>query len=428
MGLILGHNHQGPSKSERLRIGRRPRDITFVDRSQILLRLRLKMLLKNFVYFTLAPLALCAMSPRATFSHRIRQVGQSIRLIVGMGLQVPLIARAAHSLTTEVDEIELRRVVNSGRVFICDDFVSPVVLEALQSDLIKAEKEGLFTVSGLSNGAATQQQFSRAKDRAIAPVLGGGYSSLPLQGTANSLGQLRRRLAKTLNRPTMSDESLAHEMYYSISPPGAGLPRHLDERHEELKGRTGYLAKSRRSLSWLLYLSDRQWDSSVDGGQLRTFPIAAAVTNGVGGAHDGNLQVGWLVEEENGEPSPVFLDAMHEPGPACVLYTLVGRQKRSSISCAFDLQALAQSRASISQAFYDALLPGLRRDRFLLIEEPDRWKAGEWPAGSNVEDVNPSGGRLVVFDSVLLPHEVQAVAQGARGRRQALAGWWHEKV
>ena len=27
MGLILGHNHQGPSKSERLRIGRRPRGL-----------------------------------------------------------------------------------------------------------------------------------------------------------------------------------------------------------------------------------------------------------------------------------------------------------------------------------------------------------------------------------------------------------------
>lgn len=388
------------------------------------------MLLKQLVYCSLfTTLVIGAMSPRASFSQSIRQVGQSVRLLVGMGLQVPLIAKATQSLTAEVDEIELRRVVNSGRVFICDDFISPVVLEALQSDLIKAEKEGLFTVSGLSNGAAAQQQFSRTKDRAIAPVLGPkGYSSLPLQETANSLGQLRRRLAKTLNRPTMSEESLAHEIYYSISPPGAGLPRHLDERHEELKGRTGYLGQSRRSLSWLLYLSDRQWDSSMDGGQLRTFPIAAAVTKGVGGAHDGNLQVGWLVQEENGEPSPVFLDAMHEPGPSCVLYTLVGRQKRRFISCAFDLQALAQSRASISQAFYDALLPGLRRDRFLLIEEPDRWKRGEWPAGSIVEEVSPIGGRLVAFDSVLLPHEVQAVAQGARGRRQALAGWWHEKV
>ena len=37
----------------------------------------------------------------------------------------------------------------------------------------------------------------------------------------------------------MKDPTLAHECYYSQSKPGAFLPRHMHERHEELKGPRG---------------------------------------------------------------------------------------------------------------------------------------------------------------------------------------------
>ena len=34
----------------------------------------------------------------------------------------------------------------------------------------------------------------------------------------------------------------------------------MDERHEELKGARGWTTRNRRSVSWLLYLSDDGWD------------------------------------------------------------------------------------------------------------------------------------------------------------------------
>jgi hypothetical protein len=38
-----------------------------------------------------------------------------------------------------------------------------------------------------------------------------------------------------LGRQNMKNEDLAHDSYLSISPQGALLNRHMDERHEELK-------------------------------------------------------------------------------------------------------------------------------------------------------------------------------------------------
>ena len=41
----------------------------------------------------------------------------------------------------------------------------------------------------------------------------------------------------------MADITLAHESYFSRSLPGSKLNRHLDERHEETKGRVFVLLK-----------------------------------------------------------------------------------------------------------------------------------------------------------------------------------------
>ena len=43
--------------------------------------------------------------------------------------------------------------------------------------------------------------------------------------------------------------------------------------------------------------------------------------------------------------------------------------------------------------------------------------------GEQAVDVSPLGGRLVVFDSVVLPHEVME----AKRERYAASGWWHVK-
>jgi len=163
------------------------------------------------------------------------------------------------------------------------------------------------------------------------------------------LQQLRHDLSLILHRPTMRNNELGHECYYSQSTPGSSLARHMDERHEETKGTRGWLLPSRRSLSWLIYLSETGkedninsndddrggdatmtksttttstddddgddngdngvWNAHINGGLLRTFPqkhyrrsddYDDKTWEGTVecGSHNGNLQVGWLLAKE----------------------------------------------------------------------------------------------------------------------------------
>lgn len=276
--------------------------------------------------------------------------------------------------------------------------------------------------SGLSNRADPNQRFSSKVDRRVAPVLGtSGWKSAPLFEIDARMRQLRLELSTALARPTLANDELPHEMYYSQSTSGALLPRHLDERHEELKGRKGWTGASRRSLSWLLYLSDSQsgrtWNLDENGGQLRTFQQygGGLVNARFGGAHETNLQIAWL--SLDGKLHPVYLDSYKHGEPVCGLYIVQNEGEREWISRDFEVHG---SRGEILQA---SLLPNYARGDVLLIEDPERWGRGEAPAGSRVEDITPIAGRLVMFDSVLLPHEVLAVK---KGRRLALAGWMHE--
>lgn len=92
----------------------------------------------------------------------------------------------------------------------------------------------------------------------------------------------------------MHDASLEHECHYSRSTPGAFLPRHINERHKELKGPKRWMIPSRRSISRLIYLSD----DDLVGGELRTFPQKDFLSGKHGklesGYHSGNLQIGWV--------------------------------------------------------------------------------------------------------------------------------------
>ena len=71
--------------------------------------------------------------------------------------------------------------------------------------------------------------------------------------------QLRLELSAELQRPGL----VCAEQYYSVSGAGASLPLHMDERHEEAKGARGWAGTYRRSLSWLVYLSDPQHGRSA---------------------------------------------------------------------------------------------------------------------------------------------------------------------
>jgi hypothetical protein len=62
---------------------------------------------------------------------------------------------------------------------------------------------------------------------------------------------------------------------------------------------------------------------------------------------------------------------------------------------------------------------------FALIEDRKLWDQGGDPSFSEVNDIVPTRGSLVIFDSILLPHQVEVVQQG---ERVALAGWFHERT
>lgn len=282
----------------------------------------------------------------------------------------------------------------------------------------------------------------------------------------------------------MVEPELGHEAYFSIYGQGSSLKRHLDEKHEDVKGAKGWTTTSRRSISWLLYLSDDEWTTEERGGALRVYPQTEVIGEALnclkpgattpGGSHDGNLQVGWLrtfiasstdgtTEGSKVVKLPVYLDT------SSVLYTLEPSLepsmreisstsafwKRRDLTKEFDVHVRQRSaleakiaRGSTSMSTSTAnnfdssgstaqkifhrecfVAPEdfLREEEsmnFVLIEDTDLWAAGGMPEGSAVVDIAPRGGRLVIFDSVILPHEVMLTKLGSR---MALAGWFHEK-
>lgn len=73
---------------------------------------------------------------------------------------------------------------------------------------------------------------------------------------------------------------------------------------------------------------------------------------------------------------------------------------------------------------WEPFLKESAKSLFWRIEDLDAWERGEDPAGSEVRDVAPTGGSLVLFDSVSLPHQV---LETLVGERLAVAGWFHEQ-
>jgi len=403
--------------------------------------------------------------PRTTKSATENLAVSSLRNILKAffgGIFLPSVASFPFDKNLEADaEVDLRitsaalqKTILNGRVFVWDDFINASISSQLRdhidSLLINRDSDDSrpkFSVSGLSNKALDiprEKQFDDKSDRMVRPVSfemdGKEVEVLQVGGVLHrKLSAVRTSLSRLLDRPTLREE----EMYYSVSLPGASLKRHLDERHEELKGRRGWLSPSRRSVSWLLFLSDeeagKRWDCERQGGQLRSYPpsrpvaLSEVVVGGerlqlrpVVGAHEGDLQVLWLSPEAP-RPSeevvlPVFLDSSRPDGTVALYLATASPSGRRYISEDFPL---------VDPSFR----PGVRWERHLkepflrcglhLLEEPALWAKGGLPQGSVPQDTAPCCGSLVLFDSVTLPHEVLAVSSG---RRLALAGWLHEDV
>lgn len=345
--------------------------------------------------------------------------------------------------------------ISRGGVAIIPNFLSSDLVDRMRADAKTLFRDGYFVPDGLTNTALqkSQQGFSQKADRQT--FRGGEGWSDPKAGDretreefASLMAKLRHELAVQLDRPTLSAEgSRKHEMTYNYYEPGASLGRHLDEHHEETKGNKGWLLPTRRSVTWLVYLND-DWRPE-EGGSLHTFPRPTLATDSAVGAHEGDLQVGWIDGVQ-----PVFLDVWRESGQTA-LYTAVVDDSNNN-------NKQLSKRIYISAVDFDVPRQPIEFERFL---SPPYRKGGRFEQistarldprfvvdtntkdpnndGNNVVatspatkqqhqqqqeahhlDIFPIGGTLVLFDSVSLPHSVNAVT----GKRQRIAatGWFHE--
>jgi len=317
------------------------------------------------------------------------------------------------------DLVAAYKAISSGHVFVKENFLSLSLSQQLQQDIQQRVQEGKFKTSGLTNRALGENQaFDRKRDREISAIDLNSDKTSKAMELVGKIVFVQSQLSVALDRPSMksNDNMCAHECYFSRSLPGALLPRHVDERHEEIKGRKGWSTPSRRSISWLIYLSS----GDVEGGELRSFPQTLPVDGKVG-ANDGNLQVGWLAVVNESKTVPVFLDCWRAGGSAASLYYYSEGQGRLYITRDFALRDELGVLMPISS--YENLVNKTQFGEFFAVEDVNRWHEGKIPTGSKLVDIAPKRGTFVAFDSVSLPHQVLPVK---KGERLALAGWFHE--
>ena len=350
-----------------------------------------------------------------------------------------------------IDVAQLQDTIHQGRVFQVHDFFTEKEVISLLDDMDRLEADGTFQRSGLSNTVKGKEQNFGSQDRYTCVawdqqiMLSSSPEENPnLPSHIIKLQQLKTLLATVLDRPSMleHESSLANECYYSKSLPHSALSRHMDERHEECKQKQGWLLPSRRSISWLVYLSDDPWTLEDNGGGLRAFPQKR--TSGKS-THEGNLQVGWLTSTgaagtTDGLSKPVYLDSWFPlvafegapPEPHCILYALNDDDEQTIHYLTHPWPSDVLGGMSTSEfillhqdQYPDELFVDNSHENFHLIEDRAAWDAGKQPLHSEAVDYAPLRRSLVMFDSVSVPHEVSPIIQGTR---RALAGWFHEET
>jgi hypothetical protein len=350
-------------------------------------------------------------------------------------------------------------IIKKGGLLVQQSFITSELIAGLQCDISLLRQSNAFQPSGLSNRVSGDANVFGPSDRLTCTITGDLGGDRELRRVVEE--QLTTLQVDLQNALLGSDARFElAEQYYSISPTGSLLPRHMDERHEQTKGEKGWTNDSRRSISWLLYLNDKDWGGSQSynaGGEFRAYCRQSTVPSC--GSHEGNLQVGWLStdtteyssagdEGHDKEFDPVFLDSWvktptltgeeeHDAEnphdslqwcPLSALYRLVKnnskeepqeqRYDRDYLSDAFGADSPSwPSDTNLEAADFCAALalqlPASMRDNFIGTEE----------IHSHPLDVAPTGGTLVLFDSVAIPHEVLPTQ---KGERLAMAGWFHE--
>mmetsp|Transcript_25702 Transcript_25702/g.31663 ORF Transcript_25702/g.31663 Transcript_25702/m.31663 type:complete len:407 (+) Transcript_25702:90-1310(+) len=339
--------------------------------------------------------------------------------------------------------------IANGKIAVIPNFIQESEIVPLRNDAQNLWNENKFSTDALA-GYGSKGKFDVTKDRAVLRLPQwksdnlGNYQNR--QRFGNLMSALRSELAFNLNRPQLvkGDSTTMYgqgstEISYTRFGPGAFLKRHVDEHHEELKGVDGWSKPTRRSISWLIYLND-DWNGSRDGGQLRCFERKIRPGSArIGAAVNGDLQIGWLKQTPvDPYERPVYLDGKKHDHGDCSMYLInESDQSRTYITKNFKTNPIMYVAGS--ESLVKKTLFADRKDladRFSLIEPPkslisDMLKGDKKYAGGGedamideeLEDVEPRGGTLVLFDSVSLPHEVLATKSR---ERWACSGWFHE--
>jgi hypothetical protein len=374
--------------------------------------------------------------------------------------------------------------IRSGRIAVLPNWLPAEDVAALRGDAQSLHRAGHFSADALAAyGAEQTTKFDASKDRTVLRLGQWRDKSLGDKALRERFGRrmasLRTALAAGLERPKL-DRGMAAtgygsgstEISYTRYGPGAFLKRHIDEHHEELKLRRGWEKPTRRSISWLVYLNEADWDARRDGGELRCFERKhRRVAPPIGACANGALQVG-LLRATATDPveRPVFLDSRRNAlaPSASSAASSFSSFSSSSGNCAMYVvddggAAADEKKCYITNDFFaepvlflvgdffgQQLLKARKPDlaaRFHYLEPPKSAAAsaaaGLFASSSSSSssstsgvkintspsfdeealNVAPDGGTLVLFDSVTLPHEVLPTL----GReRWAASGWFHE--
>lgn len=332
--------------------------------------------------------------------------------------------------------------IQAGKIAVIPNFLPASEVAALRKDAMRLHADRSFSTDALAS-YGTSGSFDPTKDRAVLklaqwknPQLG-NYETR--QRFAARMADVRSRLSTALGRPKLN-EGVATTKYgegsteisYTRFGPGAFLKRHVDEHHEELKGKDGWSKPTRRSISWLIYLNE-DWDSGKYGGELKCYERVTPTSNEVGARPNGDLQIGWLrASAMDPVERPVFMDSRRHSSTDgnCAMYIdnpngNGGIQYVTKDFAASPILYMAGGEQMTKKLLMDR--PDLA-SRFHFIEPP-KSKIGDLLASQSLADdesvteVEPNGGTLVLFDSVSLPHEVLATRQR---ERWATSGWFHE--
>ena len=332
-----------------------------------------------------------------------------------------------------------------GQVFVGTSWLSEDLLQSLRSDMRNLLGTGSFFDAEEPIGNRLKLELNPPDWSAP----GEKEPSAARAAVRRQFDALRVELERVVGR-TLFLDALGAQAKYTIGKLGEPIHWHIDQRHEAFATRHYGQEPTRRSLAWLLYLSDDGWNEpggSGNGGELRAYPRADVA--GRVGAHEGNLQVGWLDRGCGSEP--VFLDCWVAPDwmaggsladlrrdwaeqyeaeaeldatlqglvqPAYVLYCVDSDGQRDCVSDVWESPLRDDSTGEYLQH-----VPSLRE---ML---PEELRAGfssttaQHPQQRCVE-VAPRGATLVIFDSVAVPHEVLPTIEG---ERLLLFGFFAEK-